>query len=202
MVRDMGEVKYITALDQEHHIFLDPWHEAYPNAKLIGPDTLHPKREKQGMGLPFAHLFKKAEPMNIDPDFDREFEYEYVDAHANKELVFCHKPTRTLIEADLLFNLPATEQMSKTGESARSGLLTQLMNSINTTQGTAIWQKRFLWYALSSGDRTGFNKSMAKIDKWDFDRLIPCHGDVIDTGAKGIFGKIMEWHLAAAKKAN
>lgn len=202
VVRDMGEVKYITALDQEHHLSLDPWHKEYPNAKLIGPETLAPKREKNGNPLPFAYLFraKEKESTRIDADFDREFDYEYVDAHANKEIVFCHKPTRTLIEADFLFNLPANEQMSKTNESPQSGFLTKLMVKINNTRGDAIWQKRFIWYALSASNRGSFNRSCAKIDKWDFDRIVPCHGDVIETGGKGVFRKVFEWHLAAARK--
>lgn len=196
----MGTVKYITATDQEHHIFLDEWHKAFPDAKVIGPDSLAPKREKSGQALPWSVLFKKSEATTIDADFDREFDYEYVDAHANKELVFNHKPSRTLIEADLLFNLPATEQMSKSGVSPHAGLLTKLFVAINNTQGSAIWQKRFMWHAISAGDRQGFNKSIAKIDGWDFDRIIPCHGDVIESGGKGIFRKVMEWHLAAAKQ--
>lgn len=47
------------------------------------------------------------ERMKVDPDFDKEFVYEYVGSHANKDLVFCHKPDKTLIEADMMFNLPA-----------------------------------------------------------------------------------------------
>lgn len=62
-------------------------------------------------------------------------------------------------------------------------------------------QRRFIWWAISSGDRTGFNKSIAKINGWDFDRIVPCHGDVIESGGKGIFQKVMKWHLEAYDKA-
>jgi len=34
------DVKYITALDQEHHIFVESWHKQWPNAKIIAPETL------------------------------------------------------------------------------------------------------------------------------------------------------------------
>ncbi|KAF1353324.1 hypothetical protein BDV97DRAFT_346310 [Delphinella strobiligena] len=198
----MGEVKYLIANDVEHHIFLDEWHEAFPSARLIGPEDLAPKREKQGKALPWANLFKKNDDstLKIDEAFDAEFDAEYVHSHINKELVFNHRPSRTLIEADLLFNLPATEQMSKTGESAETGILTKLFVGMNNTKGDAIWQKRFLWNGASSSDRPAFNQSMARIDKWNFDRIIPCHGDVIETGGKGIFRKVMEWHLNAAAK--
>ena len=195
-------VKYITALDQEHHIFLEAWHKEYPQAKVIAPETLPAYRDKQGyFKVPSQNwsLFKKVEKGNlkVDEAFDKEFDMEFVDAHANNELVFNHKPTKTLIEADLLFNLPATEQMSRTGESATTGLLTRLFCAINTTKGSAIWQKRFLWYAISAADRKGFTESVAKIAKWDFDSIIPCHGDVIESGGKGVFEKVFGWHLAS-----
>lgn len=200
----MGEVKYLTALDNEHHIFLDEWHAAYPTAKLIAPDGLRPKREKMNKSLPFHYLFPSSSAkasFSIDADFDREFEYEYVDGHANKELVFCHKPSKTLIEADLMFNLPATEQMSKSGEDPNSGILTKLFGALQNTRGDAKWQKRMLWYALSSGDRDGFNKSVQRISAWDFDRIIPCHGDVIESGGKGVFAKVFAWHIEGVKKS-
>ena len=148
--------------------------------------------------MPFSFVFSQKNPItSIDPEFDSEFEYEFVYAHANKELVFNHKPTKTLIEADLLFNYPSTEQFSKTGVSATSGVLTKLFGSLTNTYGNG--QKRFIWYAVSSGDRAGFSAAVSNINKWDFDRIIPCHGDVVETGGKGIFQKVMEWHLNSKK---
>jgi hypothetical protein len=42
---------------------------------------------------------------------------------------------------------------------------------------------------------------MAKINEWNFDRIIPCHGDVVESNGKGIFQHIMQWHLEQAKKS-
>ena len=36
--------------------------------------------------------------------------------HTNHELVAIHHPSKTLLEADMLFNLPASEQYSRTKE--------------------------------------------------------------------------------------
>lgn len=127
--------------------------------------------------------------------FDAEFDYHFISAHPNKELVFNHKPTRTLIQADLIFNLPATEQFSRTDADPSTGLLTKLFTTVNNTRGQATGQRRFIWYIGSRPDRPGFNRSVAKIREWDFDRIIPCHGDVIETGGKGIFDTVMAWHL-------
>jgi hypothetical protein len=113
----------------------------------------------------------------------------------NKELVFNYKPDKTLIQADLIFNLPATEQYSKTGISASSGILTKIFSSLNNTAGKAMGQQRLIWYAVSSGNRPSFQKSVRKINAWDFDKIVPCHGDVIESNGKGIFEKILAWHL-------
>jgi len=200
-VAKLGEVKYITALDIEHHIFLGPWHEAYPAAKVLGPAGLPEKRLKQkNETVPFFKVFDTKGAQSVDPEFDAEFETEYMPSHMNKEIVFLHKPSKTLIEADLFFNLPATEQFSKTGESPESGIFTKLFSALNNTKGEAIWQKRFLWYAISSGNRPEFNWSVERISKWDFDTVVPSHGDIMETGGKGIFEKVFGWHLAAAKR--
>ena len=103
-------------------------------------------------------------------------------------------------QSSMMFNLPANEQFSRTGEDPRSGILTKLFIGFQNTTGLATWQKRFLWYAASAGDRQGFNQSARKIASWDFDKIIPCHGDVIESGGKDIFKKVYDWHLNASVK--
>lgn len=197
-----NNVKYITALDIEHHMFLGPWHSAFPNAQVLGPEGLPEKRSKQNNeNVPFAHVFRASAPKglaSVDPDFDAEFDWEFVSAHSNKEVVFVHKPTRTLIEADLLFNYPATEQFSKTGISATSGALTRTFGALTNVEGNG--QKRMAWYGFSAADRVGYAKSMARIDEWDFQRIVPCHGDVIEGRGKEVFRHVYGWHLDLARK--
>lgn len=166
------------------------------------PETLPKYREKQSyFQIPRDNevLFYPNKKPEISPEFDADFDYEYVHAHGNKELVFNHRKSGTLIEADLLFNMPATEQFSKTDLDPTTGLLTKLFNSLQHTRGAALAQKRVIWYGLAN-PRPAFSESMKKIHGWSFDRIIPCHGDVIETGGKGIFEKIMEWHLQDGAK--
>ena len=191
----------------EHHIFLSSWSAAFPSAKIIAPEGLAEKRaklsasDKSVTNVPISTIFTKAnkDTIKVSEEFDADFEYEFVDTHPNKELVFFHKPSKTLIEADFLFNLPATEQYSKSGIDATTGWATRLFGGIQNTRGSAIWQKRMLWYAFSSSDREGFNKSAKKIGSWGFENVVPCHGDVIVGDGKGIFEKVFEWHLQGKK---
>ncbi|KAI9696388.1 MAG: hypothetical protein M1836_005666 [Candelina mexicana] len=203
-VSNLGDkVSYLVALDMEHHIYLSQWYRAFPSAKVVGPEGLPEKRAKQNNdNIPFSTVFKGIDRGNqsIGADFDQDFDYEYVGSHASKELVFNYRPDKTLIEGDYLFNLPAYEQYSRTGEAADSGILTKLFVAVvGSAQGPATWQKRFLWYAASLKDRTAFGRSAESIAKFDFERIVPCHGDVVEGDGKGIFRKVFEWHLQGQK---
>jgi len=160
------------------------------------PEKREANAETKGLTFSTIYTSKQQRDIKVSDEFDAEFEIEYMPSHANKEVVVLHKPSKTLITADLIFNLPATEQYSKTGTPANTGFLTKLFIGVMNTKGAATWQKRLLWYGGSKADRKGFNESIARIDKWDFERIIPCHGDVIEGNGKSIFETVMEWHLA------
>lgn len=196
-VQSLGQIKYIVAPDIEHHIFLSTWVKEFPNAEVIGMEGLPEKREGDPAtkGTKFHHVFSESNKLDlkVSPEFDAEFSYEYFHSHPNKELVFLHKPSRTLIEADLLFNLPATEQFSKTGVDPTSGLLNKLFGGIMNTRGAMTWQKRALWYGVGGKGRQSFTASVNRIKAWDYDRIIPCHGDVIESGGKATMEKATAW---------
>jgi len=200
-VASMGTMKYIVAPDIEHHIFMSPWAQEYPNAELIGPEGLPEKRQGDPSTSKekFKHVFtpKNQREMQISPEWDAEFDCEYFHSHQNKELVFLHKPSKTLIEADVLFNLPAAEQFSRSGVAATAGVFSKLFGAIMNTRGDMVWQKRFLWYGAASSNRTAFADSAKRVARWDFDRIIPCHGDVIETGGKSVFNTATAWFQEA-----
>jgi len=147
--------------------------------------------------VPFKTIFttKNKREVRISEEFDSEFEYEFVESHPNKEIVFNHKPSKTLIQADLLFNLPATEQYSRSPESATAGLLTKLALKLMGTGGQAMGQKRAQWYMFSSGDKKAFTESVRRIHGWGFENVVPCHGDTILGEGKGVFEKVFGWFL-------
>ncbi|CRG87633.1 Pyrolysin [Talaromyces islandicus] len=198
-----GNIKYIAAPDLEHHIYLSAWKKAFPDADIIAPEGLHEKRQSnpEHKDTHFTHILTKANKhdIHISEEFDREFDIEYVDGHGNKEIVFLHKPTKTMIQADLIFNLPAKEQYSRTNESPTSGIWTKIFSPlISANPPPATWHKRFVWY-ITANDRKSVGESVARINTWDFDRIIPCHGDVIETGGKAVFQNVFEWFLNEKK---
>lgn len=199
-----NNVKYISAPDIDHHIFLTPWANAYPQANVIGMEGLPEKRENDPAtkGISFSHVFTKSNKLDlkISEEFDSEFEYEYMHSHHNRELVFYHKPTKTMIQADFIFNLPAYEQYSNSDESPTSGILTKIFNKVMNTNDDIVWQRRFIWYLAGGKDRPGFSESINRMKHWDIQRIIPCHGDTMESGAQGIFDKITLWYREGREK--
>ncbi|KAJ5947403.1 hypothetical protein N7466_000418 [Penicillium verhagenii] len=190
-----GNVKYIIAPDLEHHLHITAWKNAFPEAHILAPHGLWEKRQKvpEFRSTPFEYVYKDG-ARSISEEFDAEFEVEYVQGHGSREIVVLHKPSRTVIEADLVFNLPATEQYSRTEEGSTANFLTRMVLPLLSVKTPSTGHRRFAWYVLAN-DRAAFTESMRRIIRWDFDRLIPCHGDVVEKGAKGVFQDVMAWFL-------
>lgn len=201
-VEDLGRgkgVAYVVAPDVEHHIGISEWKDAYPDAKLVGPEGLPEKRAQQGKTDVFDVVFKKGGRTGVDDEFDRDFDVEYVSAHPNRELAFLYKPDRVLIQADLMFNLPPEEQYSRARDERTDGPLDRVFRAVARTEGDLTWTRRFMWYAMSRADREGFNASVGRIAKWDFDTVVPCHGETMVGDGKERFRRVFEWHLASEK---
>lgn len=152
--------------------------------------------------IPFASVFTPdnasaaaKQRLSVSKEFDDEFEFEYVSTNMDKELVFFHKPTKTLLEADLMFNLPAVEQYSLGGEPG-SSWLTKIVNGLMNTKGDAKWQRRVMWYIASTGDRDRFNAGVRRINSWGIENIVPCHGDVILGRGKDVWENVFKWHLS------
>ena len=81
-----------------------------------------------------------------------------------------HKPTKTLIEADVLFNLPCPDQAG--GSMFPKSLLSYMSPSAGF--------HRLAVSAFSKGNPKAFTAAAREIASLDMKRIIPCHGAVIE----------------------
>ncbi|KAL7941065.1 hypothetical protein V8C42DRAFT_355841 [Trichoderma barbatum] len=149
------------------------------NLAVFSPIALTEEAKAKVAELGGNQVFIKEGKRNIriSEEFNADFDYKQV-----------------LIEADLMFNLPATEQYSKVPESERpSGFLNRIFQSVQNTGGEATWPKRFNWHLAT--DRNSMSDSLKVINQCDFTTLIPCHGDILEGNGKEVFRKIFQWHL-------
>jgi hypothetical protein len=77
---------------------------------------------------------------------------------------------------------------------ATSGIWTKLAHHFLSIHGKG--QQRFHWY-ITPANKPSFAESAKVVAGWGVDRIIPCHGDVIETGGDDIFKRIFAWHLKA-----
>lgn len=99
-----------------------------------------------------------------------------------QEHVFLHEASRTLIVADAIFNLRKSD-----GWSHRFALLAA---GIKETPGLCRLFRTLV------RDRKALADSLETVLAWDFDRIVPGHGEVIETRAKDILAHAFRAYTA------
>ncbi|CAH7677057.1 hypothetical protein PPACK8108_LOCUS13654, partial [Phakopsora pachyrhizi] len=185
-LNDFGPVKYVALADIEHTSFAKEYRLAYPEAKFFGPEGVS---EKLGFKV-FEWKADGQNPMktHASDTLGSEIKAEYFGGFRNKDIAFLHVPTKTLVQADLVFNLPGNEQYSKSNSSP-----TNFLSYFISFHPDSFFHKNLL-YRLA--ERKSMAKSATVVDQWDFDRIIPCHGDVIETGGKSAWRRAFSYYFS------
>ncbi|KIJ27073.1 hypothetical protein M422DRAFT_236237 [Sphaerobolus stellatus SS14] len=168
-IDELGVVKYIIGPDALHYLFLGDFKKAYPEAKVIGVEPLMTKK-----GCPKLDGAYGVDPPETKYGFEDEIQACYFSAFRNKDVAFNHIASKSLIEADLLLNLPATEQYSKVQKKP-------LLFSLKLSPFSWLHQK-FVWFVGENVET--MKQDIQTVASWDFERIIPCHGDTIEEKAK------------------
>ena len=104
------------------HCIAEEFKDAYPSAHLIGVEEHKTKPHLKD--VEFTGLYGSREESDKPTD-ESKFGYIandeitacFFSGFKNKDIAFLHKDSKTLIVADLMFNLPAKEQYSKSKSS-------------------------------------------------------------------------------------
>ena len=157
----LGPVRHLVAPSLVHHLFAGRAKERWPEATLWGPRALP---AKTGAALD-AELAPGSEawggaitalPIEGAPRLD--------------EFCFVHHPSRTLLVTDLVFHVLQAPNWA-------TATLLRMTGSYGGLAASRAWRWVF------AQDRAAVGRSVVRILEQDFDRLVPCHGEVVDTGA-------------------
>lgn len=171
-IGELGRVEYLVAPNLFHHLHLPAAAERFPEAEVHAAPGLERKRPDVtfagtlGVAAPWGD---EIQPIPIDgmPSF--------------REVVFVHRPSGSLLVADLLFNL-------------RRRLGPAVMTYLRLTGGYGrVAQSRVLRLAVR--DRPAAAASCLRVLCCPFDRLVPCHGEIVEQGAKRQVEKALSWLL-------
>ena len=59
--------------------------------------------------------------------------------------------------------------------------------------------KRLVYY-IATVDYTLMRRDAKKVAEWQMDRVIPCHGDVLESGGNEAWSSVYEWFLKGTAK--
>jgi glyoxylase-like metal-dependent hydrolase (beta-lactamase superfamily II) len=165
----LGEVRYVVAASSLHgHLSMGD----YPAAELFAPPGLARKRRD----LRFAGELGDEPDERWAAELDQGI---FRGSVRLEEVVFLHRPSRSLIVGDTCFNI-------------RPGapLLTRLW----------AWGPRMRPrlgptgpFRLTVRDRAAARASIDRILAWDFDRLIVGHGEIVESGGREAFRDAWSW---------
>lgn len=171
-VGTLGAVRFLVAPNKIHHLYLDKWVAAYPEARLYGVVGLPDKRKD----LSWDGVLMDEKP---DPAWGDAFEQrQFLGAPHTNEMVFLHVPSRTLILTDLAFNIHQADFMTR--------LYLRIGNCRGRLKTTAIM--RFF-----VRDKQAARASVERFLEWDFDRIVVSHGEVFEHGGPAALREAFEW---------
>lgn len=175
----IGEVQAVVAPNKAHHLFVGDCREAYPNAKIYAAPGLPAKRKD----FRFDGLLADEPRIEWRGDLEQR---RIQGMPMLNEVAFFHPSSRTLILTDLIFNVPK-------GRTWGVPLVSQLMGASGR-----FGPHRFIRWMIR--DQQAARASLGFILRWDFDRIILAHGDVVETGGRQKLRDAFGFILGAASR--
>ncbi len=158
----IGRPCHLVSPNKLHHLFLGAWHEAWPEARLWGPASTIAKCPE----LPFAAALQDEPPAEWNGLIDQAW---FRGSFAMDEIVFLHRPSRTVIIADLSENF--SEAFLERHWPAWARWIARL-SGIVIGKGYAP-----IDYRLTFLDRRPLREARDRMVSWHPERVIMAHGE-------------------------
>lgn len=173
-VEGIGAVRNIVSPNKIHHLFLKPWAERWPEARIHAPPGLAKRK-------PELHF---AAELGDDPDPAWAEDIDQVIFHgsfAMEEVAFFHRASRTAILCDLVQRHdPARMQGWK-------GMLMRLDGLVGESGSTPReWRASFL-------RRREARAARARVLAWKPEQLLIAHGECARSDATRILARALAW---------
>jgi hypothetical protein len=170
-VRALGRVAHLHAPNTFHHLWLGEWVAAFPDALVHAPAGLRAKRPE--LRIDRAHGGESSALADgVDEIPIRGFRLE--------ESVLVHRPSRTLVVADLVHHVGRPE-----------GAWTRLYTKAMGFHDRVALSRVIRWTAFS--DRRAARRSVDEVLAHDFGRAVVGHGSPIEHGARDAIATAYEW---------
>lgn len=177
-VDTLGTPQHLVSPNKLHHLFLSDWQNAWPGTLLWGPASSIRKRRD----LTFQPALDQAAPDDWEDVFDM---VRFAGSVFMDELVFFHRPSRTVILADLSENFSEAFLAAHWG-----GFKSRIARLWKITEGFGFAP---LEWRLSFLDRRTARAARTKILEWPARRVIMAHGEWQREDGGEFLKKALSW---------
>lgn len=169
--RRVGPVGHIVAPNLFHHLYTADAAAAFPEAKLHGPAGLRKKRPDLRFDATLGE--------QLEATWRDDLETLEIQGTMLEETAFWHKPSGTLVSADLVENFKTADDW-----------WTRLYLQIGGIHGK-VGLSRML--RLAYRDRKKARRDIDQLLGWDFDKIVLAHGEPIDTNGVEALRETYTW---------
>lgn len=173
----LGPVRHLVSPNKLHYLYLHEWKAAYPEALLWGPQSTIRKCS----GLSFREALQDSPPAEWLPDIDQAW---FRGSFAMDEIVFLHRPSATVIVADLI------QAFSDRFLRKNWGFWRFLARLDGLTEDQACAP---LEWRLSFINRAPARRARDKVLGWNCQRVIMAHGEWVRTNGHELLAKSFRW---------
>jgi hypothetical protein len=171
-IESLGRVRWLVAPCAYHHLWLGRAKQRWPDAEVLAVGGI----EKKQPGLAIEGMLPEAAPASWRDVID----VRMIDGMPRlNEIAVLHRPSKTLLLADFLVNIPEHE-------GAWGRTLLKMAGSFGEPRMLKLFR-------VLMKDRAAVRASRDEILDWDFDRVSVCHREVIEDGGKDVFAKSTAW---------
>ncbi len=172
----LGPVRHLIAPNTFHHLFLGAAMARWPEASVWASAALRAKHPE--LDLPRT-------PSDDPPFADELVPFPMHGAPSMDETAFVHRPSGSLLVTDLLFHM-----LQGTTQGWLTPWVLRMTGTWDHLACSRVW-------TFSVKDRPAFHASVRALLDEPFDRLIPCHGPVIEDDAHPrVSHALSRWHPA------
>jgi uncharacterized protein DUF4336 len=176
-VDGLGPVRHLVSPNKLHHVYLQDWKAAYPQAALWGPQSTIKKHPD----LSFRDALTDSPPPEWRPDIDQAW---FRGSFTMDEIVFLHRPSATVIVADLI------QAFSDHFLREHWGWWRFLARLDGLTQDKACAP---LEWRLSFINRSPARRARDKVLSWNCQRVIMAHGEWPRANGHAFLAKSFRW---------
>ena len=173
----LGPVRHLIAPNNHHHKSLQAWHDAYPTAQLHVSPAI-PRKQPWLAHTQYELL--AATPVSA---WESALQSQVIAGTPFfSETVFLHAASRSLIVTDLVQNQSASERQTLGLRATRALFAALGFRGVCTAPPLALpWVRK---------DAAAFRASLERILTWRFERIVVCHGAIVERDGHEIFRRL------------